>query len=64
MFLLARWVYDAWRGPDRGSDRGSDHGLDRGRTWLSSWSTIYAGLGIGLVFTIARNLPMGSWLAP
>ena len=48
VFLLARWGYDAWRG-----------GSDRGRTWLSSWPTIYAGLGIALVFTIARNLPMG-----
>ena len=52
MFLLARWGYDAWRG------------IDRGRTWLSSWPTIYAGLGIVLVFTVPRNLPMGSWLAP
>ena len=38
VFLLARWGYDAWRGPERGSDRG--------RTWLSSWPTIYAGLGV------------------
>lgn len=52
VFLLGRWAYDAWRD------------IDRGRTWLSSWPMMYAGLGVALVFTVARNLPVGAWLAP
>jgi Protein of unknown function (DUF2752) len=51
VFVLARWVVDAWRG------------RQRGRTVLSSWPVLSAGISLAAVFAVARNLP-GSWLAP
>ncbi len=52
LFLLGRWSWDAW------------HGIDRGRTWLSSKPMLWAGTAIVLAFAVARNSPVGSWLAP
>jgi Protein of unknown function (DUF2752) len=51
VFVLARWTVDTWRG------------RQRGLTTLSSWPVVRVGIALGLVFTVARNLP-GSWLAP
>ncbi|HEY3016932.1 MAG TPA: DUF2752 domain-containing protein [Nocardioides sp.] len=52
VFLLGRWVHDSW------------YGVERGRTWLSSWAFMYGALGVAAVFTVLRNTPAGSWLAP
>jgi hypothetical protein len=51
VFVMARWVIDAWQG------------RQRGRTVLSSLPVLSAGIALATVFTVARNLP-GSWLAP
>jgi hypothetical protein len=51
-FLLARWAWVSWQGvPSR-------------RTWLSSWPLMSAALAVTLAFTVLRNTPAGSWLAP
>ena len=51
VFLLARWVVDAW------------HGRQRGLPTLSSWPMLSVVIALITVFTLVRNLP-GSWLAP
>jgi hypothetical protein len=51
VFLLARWVVDAWQGRQRGLPT------------LSSWPVLSVVIALIAVFTLARNLP-GSWLAP
>ncbi|WP_323791521.1 DUF2752 domain-containing protein [Nocardioides sp.] len=53
IFLLARWALDSWRGTTRPplSPR-------LGATLLT------LGLAALAVFTVLRNLPAGSWLAP
>jgi hypothetical protein len=51
VFLLTRWVVDAWRGRQRGLPT------------LSSWPGLSVVIVLITVFTLVRNLP-GSWLAP
>lgn len=51
VFLLGRWLYDAWRGHARPS------------TWLSSPPVLAVGFVLFATFSVARNLH-GSWLAP
>ena len=53
IFLLARWAVDAWRGTTRPSLPPRV-----GATLLA------LGLAALAVFTVLRNLPAGSWLAP
>ncbi|WP_028645667.1 DUF2752 domain-containing protein [Nocardioides sp. URHA0020] len=50
--LLGRWALDRWTGRER------DH-----RTRLILGVTIAYGVALA-VFTVLRNLPAGSWLAP
>ena len=52
VFLLGRWALDAWTGRVRDHD-----------TRLAMWLT-GAALVLMAVFTVARNLPFGDWLAP
>ena len=51
VFLWARWLRRSWRGEPLG---------DVGSPWVLT-SVI---LGLVLVFSVVRNLPFGSWLAP
>lgn len=51
VFLLGRWVYDAWTGRARGP------------TVLTSRAVLVAAAVATATFTVLRNLP-GSWLAP
>ncbi len=52
VFVLGRWLVDAWTGRIR------DHDLR-----LIGWVT--TGFLVAMVvFTVLRNLPAGSWLAP
>jgi len=52
IFVLARWAYDGWTGEER------HHST---RLVLGVSGAYLAGLA---VFTVLRNLPVGSWLAP
>lgn len=49
--LWALWAIRAWTGRPN-------------RPWRGTTPTLAAALTIGLVFTVARNLAFGSWLAP
>jgi hypothetical protein len=51
-FLWLRWVSDRWRGVYR-------HVSTR-RAFV--WSGVF--LAVAVLFSVARNLPAGSWLAP
>lgn len=52
VFLLGRWLYDSARG------------VRRRQAWMTS-PTVWWTLGVALaVFTVVRNLPIGSWLYP
>jgi hypothetical protein len=50
--LYMRWVKDAWNGVRRPVS--------------TRRALVYAAifLGVALVFTVLRNLPVGAWLAP
>ncbi|MGD9961244.1 DUF2752 domain-containing protein [Nocardioides sp.] len=52
VFLLGRWAWDAWRG------------VRRQPTRLSSWPVLGVALAVVVLFSVARNLPTGHWLAP
>lgn len=49
---LAVWTLDRWRGVERGIPAPVQR-------WM--WGI---GVGVAIVFTIARNTPAGAWLAP
>jgi hypothetical protein len=52
VFLLGRWALDAWTGRERDHDARLAMGLTA------------VVLVLMAVFTVARNLPLGDWLAP
>ncbi len=52
VFVLARWAFDRWTGRER------EH-----RTRLVVGVTVAYCVALA-VFTVLRNLPVGSWLAP
>ena len=49
---LALWTLRRWRGTPGRAD------------WARRQQVAVAGLGVLAVFTVLRNLPVGSWLAP
>ncbi|WP_167736556.1 DUF2752 domain-containing protein [Nocardioides sp. 1609] len=51
VFLLGRWALDAWRGTDRPASA------------LTTPLVVLLLIALA-VFTVARNLPFGTWLAP
>ncbi len=53
VFLLARWVLDSWTGRVRTPLDARLHRV-----------LVVAGLTTLAVFTVLRNVPVGSWLAP
>jgi hypothetical protein len=52
VFLLGRWFLDVWTGRTRAHS-----------ARLAGWSTAVALVAMA-AFTVARNLPVGAWLAP
>ncbi len=50
LYALVRWVTDQWRGTHRAVN--------------VSWVATTGVVAVLLVFTVLRNLPQGSWLAP
>lgn len=52
LLVLATWTVDRWRGTQR--------------RWsgVVTGSAGYAALGVVVLFTLLRNVPAGSWLAP
>ena len=52
LLLWGRWLADRWRGVRRHVDT-------RRALW---WAAAF--LAVALLFTVARNLPLGAWLAP
>jgi hypothetical protein len=52
VLLLARWAYERWTGRVRNLE------VRRAQMFLIPLSVA------GLIFTVLRNLPVGSWLAP
>ena len=51
LFALVRWVTDEWRGTTR---------IGPGVTWVATTGVV----AVLVVFTVLRNLPAFSWLAP